>query len=75
MKLSALTPFQAIKLRPPLTMQPMKLPASPTPPSQDQMILMFMASVYLLYLPLVFEYLLHITLPQPKKRLFYEKTD
>ena len=68
-------PIQAMKLPALLTIQAMKLPASPTPPSQDQMILMFMASVYLLYLPLVFEYLLHITLPQPKKRLFYEKRD
>ena len=58
-----------------LTIQAMKLLASPTPPPQDQMILMFMASVYLLYLPLVFEYFLHITLPQPKKRLLNEKTD
>ena len=55
-------PIQAMKLPALLAMQPMKLPASPTPPPQDQMILMSMALVYLLSLPLVFVYFLYITL-------------
>ena len=55
--------MQAVKLAALLTMQKIKLPASPTPPSQDQMILMSMVLIYLLSLPLVFVYFLHITLP------------
>ena len=45
-----------------LTRQAMKLPALPTPPPQDQMILMSLALVYLLTLPLVFVYFLHIAI-------------
>ena len=50
-----------------LPMQAMKLPALPTPPPlppppQDKMILMSMALICLLSLPLVFVYVLHITL-------------
>ena len=40
----------------------MKLPALPTPPPQNQMIFISMASVCLLSLPLAFVYFLHITL-------------
>ena len=54
--------MQAMKLQALLTIQAMKLPALPTPPPQDQMILISMASVYLLSLPLAFVYFLHITL-------------
>ena len=56
MNLSAILPIPAIKLQTQLTMQAMKLPAPPTPPPQDQMILMSMALVYLLSFPLVFVY-------------------
>ena len=40
MELPALLPIQAMKLPALLTIQAMKLPALPTPPPQDQMILM-----------------------------------
>ena len=73
--LPTLLPIQATILPVLLTIQAMKLPASPTPPPQNQMILMSMASIYLLYLPLVFVYFWHITLPQPKKRLLNGKAD
>ena len=53
--------MQAMKLPALLTMQVIKLPALPKPPPQDQMILMSMALVYLLYLPLGLAYFLHIT--------------
>ena len=55
-------PMQAIKLPVPLPIQAIKLPALPTPPPQDQIILIPMVLVYLLSLPLVFTYFLHITL-------------
>ena len=55
-------PMQAIKLPVPLPIQAIKLPALPTPPPQDQIILIPMVLVYLLSLPLVFAYFLHITL-------------
>ena len=48
------------------TMQTMKLPTSPTPPPQDQVILMSMVLVCLLSLPLALLYFLHITLPRLK---------
>ena len=54
--------IQAMKLPALLTSQAMKLPALQTPPPQDQIILMSLALVYLLTLPLVFVYFLHITL-------------
>ena len=50
------------KLAEMLPIQEMKLPALPTPPPEDQMILMSMALVYLLSLPLALVYFLHITL-------------
>ena len=56
MKLPALLPIQAMKLPALLTKQAMKLRALPTPPPQDQMILMSMVLVHLLSLPLVFVY-------------------
>ena len=62
MKLTALLSIQAMKLPALLTMQTMKLKALPTPPPQDQMILMSMVLIYLLPLPLLFVYFLHITL-------------
>ena len=62
MKLQGLLIIQAMKIPTLLTMQAMKLPALATPPPQDQMILMSMALVYLLFLPLAFLYFLHITL-------------
>ena len=58
-------PMQAMKLPALLTTQAMRLPALPMlpvppPPPQDQIILMSMALVYLLPLPSVFVYFLHI---------------
>ena len=44
--LLALLPIQAMKLPALLKIPAMKLPALPTPPPQDQMILMSMALVY-----------------------------
>ena len=49
-----------------LPIQAMKLPVLPTPPPQDQIILMSMALACLLSLPLVFVYILHITLSSLK---------
>ena len=60
MKLPALLPAL-------LTIQAIKLSALPTPPPQDQMILMSMALVYLLSLPLTFVDFLHKQ-DQPTKR-------
>ena len=54
--------IQAMKLPALLTSQAMKLPALQTPPPQDQIILMSLALVYLLTLPLVFVYFLHIAI-------------
>ena len=54
--------MQATKLPAPPAMQAMKLPVSPTPLPQDQMILMSMVLACLLSLPLVFVYFLVITL-------------
>ena len=54
--------MQAMRLPALLTLQAKKLPASPTPPAQDQMILMSTVLAYLLSLPLVFVYFLHVTL-------------
>ena len=56
MKLQALITIQAMKLQALLTIEPIKLPAL-----QDQMMLIFMALEWLLSLPLVFVYFLHIT--------------
>ena len=56
-----------------LTIQAMKLPASPTPPPQDQMILVSMALVYLLSLPLAFVYFSHIILSSLKNSLVKKK--
>ena len=44
-KLPALPPIQEMKLPAPLTMHAMKLAASPSPPRQDKMILMYMTLV------------------------------
>ena len=59
-KVAEILPMQAMKL-PALAIPPPPLPSALTtpPPPQDQVILMFMALVYLLYLPLVFVYFLH----------------
>ena len=54
--------MQAMKLPALLTIEAMKLTALPTPLPQDHMILMSMVLVYLVSLPLVFAYFLHITL-------------
>ena len=59
-KVAEILPIQTVKLRALLTIQAMKLQALPTPPPQDQMILMYMALVYFLSLPLAFVYFLNI---------------
>ena len=58
-----------------LPIQEMKLPALPTPPPEDQMILMSMALVYLLSLPLVLVYFLHITLSSLKNSSMKKRTN
>ena len=69
MKLS----MQAMKLPALLTMQAMKLPAPVTAPPQDQMILMFMVLVYLLFLPSVLVYFLHIRLKIKNKTMIAQR--
>ena len=65
-KVAEILPIQAMKLPALLTMQAMKLQASPTLPPQDQTILMSMALVYLLSLPWLLVYFLHIRLSSLK---------
>ena len=69
MKLS----MQAMKLPALLTMQAMKLPAPVTAPPQDQMILMFMVLAYLLFLPSVLVYFLHIRLKIKNKTMIAQR--
>ena len=69
MKLS----MQAMKLPTLLTMQTMKLPAPTTTPPQDQMILMLMVLVYLLSLPSVLVYFLHIRLKIKNKIMIVQR--
>ena len=57
-----------------LTIQAMKLPALPTLPQQDQIILMSMTLVYLLSLLLAFVYFFGYN-TFPKKNLINEKQD
>ena len=69
MKLS----MQAMKLPALLTMQAMKLPAPVTALPQDQMILMFMVLAYLLFLPSVLVYFLHIRLKIKNKAMIAQR--
>ena len=65
-------------MKPPalITMQAMKIPASPTTSPQDQMILMSMVLVYFLSLPLVFVYFFaYNTFHSKNKRIINEKQD
>ena len=81
-KVAEILTMQAMKLPTSLPMQAMKLPAPPTlppplpttPSSQDQMILMSIALVYLRSLPSVFMYFLHITLFNLKIKISSVKT-
>ena len=61
MILPALLPIQAM-IPALLIIQAIKLMVLPTPPPQEQIILMSMVLVYLLSFPLVFVYFLHTAL-------------